>query len=229
MNIKRLICLLGSVALLLVASNVPAAVLAGEIVELKGSAYAQAPGEKFRRLSQGEPVYAGDDIRTIDNSSIQIKFLDNSQFTLGSKARMIIANFEYKTDGANNVVNTRILNGVFRFFSGLIAKKNPRAMSVNLTVATIGIRGTHVIGEVTDTSASVALLEPEVTGTKTAIEVSNGYGSVVIDEPGFGTDIPDAHSPPSPPHRVQVTRINNMLRSVQTMRHLSVPKPMRHP
>ena len=186
-------------ALLLVAPALPAATLAGHVSELTGHAYGQMPGEQFRRLKEGDPVYNGDDIRTIENSSVGLKFLDNSRFTLGAKSRMIIADFHYKHDEASDTLQAKIVTGVFRFFSGLIAKKQHRAMSVNLPVATIGIRGTHVVGEVQGTSASVALLEPEVAGTKTAIEVSNSYGSVVIDQPGYGTEIPDDHSPPTPP------------------------------
>ena len=221
--------MLWSVGLILLASNVLAAVRAGDVVELKGVAEGQAPGEGARRLREGDPLYDGDSIKTMDNSNIHIKLLDNSRFRLGPNAQMVVANFKYQTDSEPNVLATTILKGTFRFISGLIAKASPRSMSVKLPTATIGIRGTHVIGEVTGTSASVALLEPEESGTKTAIEVSNQYGSVVIDEPGFGTDIADEFSPPSPPHRVQVNRINNMLNSIQIMRRLSVPRPIRRP
>jgi hypothetical protein len=216
---------LAILAMLFIAPTSFAATLAGHVSELEGHAYGKAPGEKFRRLKEGDPVYSGDDIRTIEHSSIGLQFLDKSRFSLGAKSRMIISDFKYQHDDSQNTLQTKIVTGVFRFFSGLIAKKHHRAMSVSMPVATIGIRGTHVVGEVHGTSASVALLDPEVPGTKTAIEVSNSYGSVVIDQPGYGTDIPDDHSPPSPPHRVEVNRINNLLRSIQTIRRLTVPRP----
>lgn len=222
---RMLRTVLALLALFLFAPVMFAATLAGHVTDLEGRAYGQTPGEKFRRLKEGDPVYSGDDIRTIENSGIQLQFLDNSKFSLGAKSRMIIADFKYQHDDPQNTLQTKIVTGVFRFFSGLIAKKHHRAMSVSLPVATIGIRGTHVVGEVKGTSASVALLDPEVAGTKTAIEVSNSYGSVVIDQPGYGTEIPDDHSPPTPPHRVEVNRINNLLRSIQTIRHLTVPRP----
>jgi hypothetical protein len=61
-------------------------------------------------------------------------------------------------------------------------------------VATIGIRGTHFEGEVTerqekggrtvDASAKVALLEPEGSDAGNAIVVENKFGSVVSTSPG---------------------------------------------
>jgi hypothetical protein len=35
---------------------------------------------------------------------------------------------------------------------------------------------------------------------KAVIDVSNSYGTATIDKPGYGTEIPDEFSPPSPWH-----------------------------
>ncbi|MEQ8659640.1 MAG: hypothetical protein RLW62_02360, partial [Gammaproteobacteria bacterium] len=60
------------------------------------------------------------------------------------------------------------------------------------------------------------------------IEVSNQYGSVVIDEPEFGTEVPDATSPPSPPRRMQVSRdMQRTLRSINTTRRVRIPRSPR--
>ncbi len=95
-------------------------------------------------------------------------------------------------------------------------------MRITIAVATIGIRGTHFEGEVTerqekggktvDASAKVALLEPEGSDAGNAIVVENKFGSVVIDKPGYGTEIPDEKSPPSPVKRMQLRTIDNLLR-----------------
>jgi hypothetical protein len=99
-------------------------------------------------------------------------------------------------------------------------------MKVSVSVATIGIRGTHVEGEVTerqvkdgqtvDASAKVALLEPEGADPHNAIIVENKFGSVVVDKPGYGTEIPDEKSPPSPVQRMQLRTIDNVLRAIRT-------------
>ena len=109
--------------------------------------------------------------------------------------------------------------------SGLIAKRKRQNVRITIAVATIGIRGTHFEGEVTerqekdgktvDASAKVALLEPEGSDGN-AIVVENKFGSVVIDKPGFGTEIPDEKSPPSPVKRMQLRTIDNLLRALRT-------------
>jgi len=97
---------------------------------------------------------------------------------------------------------------------------------ITVAVATIGIRGTHFEGEVTerqekdgktvDASAKVALLEPEGSDAGNAIVVENKFGSVTIDKPGYGTEIPDEKNPPSPVKRMQLRTIDNVLRALRT-------------
>jgi hypothetical protein len=60
----------------------------------------------------------------------------------------------------------------------------------------------------------VALLEPEGSDAN-AIVVENKFGSVVIDKPGYGTEIPDEKSPPSPVKRMQLRTIENLQRSLR--------------
>lgn len=197
---------------------------AGEVTEASGEVHAQRGAEARRALGQGALVYAGDRVTTAADSSVELRFSDNARFALGSSSEMTVGKYVYRPGDDANVMQTDILKGVFRFVSGLIARHRPQAVTLNTPVATIGIRGTHVIGEVTPTSASIALMEPEEAGKPTAIEVSNQYGSVVIDKPRYETVIPDAHSPPSPPRLVQTQRIDTLLRQIQTTRRLIVPR-----
>jgi hypothetical protein len=71
-------------------------------------------------------------------------------------------------------------------------------------------------GKTVDASAKVALLEPEGADGPTAIVVENQFGSVLIDKPGYGTEIPDEKSPPSPVQRMQLRTIDNVLRAIRT-------------
>jgi len=98
-------------------------------------------------------------------------------------------------------------------------------MNVDTAVATIGIRGTNVIGKADATSATIILVESEDTSRKSAIEVSNSFGTVTIDEPGYGTEIPDQYSPPSPPRRMRLQTINNLMRSMQSIQRINMPRP----
>ena len=203
-----------------------AATPAGEVVNASGRVQAVSSSGVARALRQGLGVFPGEEIRTGDRASVTLRFRDGSRFDLGEDARMRVDDFTYD-QGEDDAIATRIFKGAFRFVSGLIAKRRPRSMSVFLPVVTIGIRGTNVGGEANATSATVVLLEPEDTDRPTAIEVSNEFGTVTIDEPGFGTDVPDAQSPPSPPRRMQLRTIQNLIRGIQNVQRIRVPRPIR--
>lgn len=195
---------------------------AGQVVSLRGDAWVEQ-GLARRPLQIDSIVYSGDQLRTGKDAALHISFLDQTFFALGPEAKMNIDVFNESED-AGESFSASILKGAFRFVSGLFAKQKPKSVKVKVSVATIGIRGTDVAGEVfereekngvvVEASARVSLLEDEQ-GRKTAIEVSNAYGSVVIDEPGYGTEIPDEHSPPSPVRRMQIRSINNLMRALR--------------
>ena len=187
---------------------------------------AQAPGGPVRKLAEGDPLFAGERIRTGAGTVLQIEFTDKSRFTLGPNAEFEVERY-FQAAGATgeDAFSSRVFKGAFRFVSGLIAKKKRENVRITIAVATIGIRGTHFEGEVTerqekggktvDASAKVALLEPEGSDAGNAIVVENKFGSVVVDKPGYGTEIPDEKSPPSPVKRMQLRTIDNLQRSLR--------------
>lgn len=213
------------------SANAFAADPVGKITYLKGQGWVQ-DGYARKSLRSGSIVYVGDELHTGEDSSIYLRFLDKTFFTLGPKAKMVIDNFDEREEAETSFAAS-ILQGAFRFVSGLLAKKEPKKFSVGFTVGTIGVRGTNVAGEVfervetedgiVEASAQIMLLESE-DGTASAIEVSNAYGSVVIDEPGFGTEISDEHSPPSAVRRMQIRSVNNLLRAIRNTTRSSTPK-----
>ncbi len=215
----------------LMIGNALAQEQAGNVEAIKGDVWAQAEGMELRALKSKGAFYSGDQIRTGKKSTVSLRFLDDTVFVLGPESEMKIDDFSQ----AEESFSASVLKGTFRFLSGMIAKKRPQSMKVNTLVATIGIRGTHVAGEVNprqeengeiiEASAKITLLEPEAKGAKTAIEVFNEFGSVVVDEPGSGTVIPDEHSPPSPVRKMQIRSINNLMRAIRgTSRTMRSPK-----
>jgi len=204
-----------------------AASLAASVKTLRGSATATSADGITRELQKGSEVFVGDTVvtGTRSGSFILLQFHDQSQFAIGRNGKLKVSDFIYQKSEQTDRIATRILKGAFRFVSGLIAKRKPRSMEVFLSVATIGIRGTEVGGEVNDESATVILLEPEKQNDGSVIEVSNSFGSVTIDQPGWGTDIPDANSPPSPPRRMRLRTIDNLTRSLRSIGRIFTPRP----
>jgi hypothetical protein len=219
-----------ALGLFLAAAVAEAQTPVGRVSRLTGdqvaSAQAPAPGGIARKLAEGDPVFAGQRILTGARTVLEIEFNDKSRFTLGPNTEFEVERYFQAAGGTGEEAFTsRVFKGAFRFVSGLIARRKHENVRITIAVATIGIRGTHFEGEVTerqekdgktvDASAKVALLEPEGSDAGNAIVVENKFGSVVIDKPGFGTEIPDEKSPPSPVKRMQLRTIENLQRSLR--------------
>lgn len=198
---------------------------AGEVVIIKGLAWAQLTNEAVRKLEKGSFIYQSDVIKTEKGSTVQLLFNDQTKFFLGAETEMSVDKFNNQGSAEERGFISRVVKGTFRFVTGLIAHDNPEAMQINTPVAAIGIRGTHVVAEADATSATIVLIEPEGDARKTSIEVSNPYGSVLIDEPGYGTNIPDEFSAPSLPRRMRLQTVNNIMRSMQSIQRINIPRP----
>jgi len=210
------------------ASPAPSASEAvARIEKLNGIVEAVAGDQPPRRLAAGAAIATGERIQVGADSNVTLRFRDESRFDIGAHGVLVVDRFEMDKKPEETAFATRILKGSFRFVTGLIAKNRPSSMLVRVPVATIGIRGTHVVGEADETSAKVILLEPEDDPRRsTAVEVSNQFGSVLIDQPGFGTEIPDQFSPPSPVRRMQVRQVEDLLRAIRSSgMRMQPPRP----
>jgi len=212
--------------LLFLLSAGAAAAPVGEVLAIKGNAHRQAGSGPRIALVRGDKVFEQDLIETQDKALLALRFADGTRFNLGPRTAFRVDQVQ---DGEAGVFSAEVLRGAFRFVTGLIAKRRTGAMRVKTgVVATIGIRGTTVGGEVDGESATIVLLESEEPGTPSAIEVGNEHGSVVIEQPGYGTRVPDAHSPPSPPERMSLRTVENLVRNINNIQRIAVPRPGFH-
>lgn len=227
MSIKTIAKVLLLSSLMFFQTIAYAATSAGNVTRITGQGEAQAKSADgvVRTLVKGDAIYSGDAVSTGKDTTLDIVFADKSRFSVGQQSVFVVDKFVYNRNGEGDSFHTHILKGLFRFVSGLIAKSQSRDMTVGVSVATIGIRGTHVEGEVSerqekdgvmvDASARVVLLAPEDADQQTAIIVSNEFGSVVVDKPGYGTEIPDEKSPPSPVRKMQLHTVGNIQRAIR--------------
>ena len=203
-----------------------AADAAGSVVFLLGSASRQLPDGRVEPLAKGSPVFEGDTVMTGRRSLLAIEFVDRTRFVLGAVSSLRV---DQVRTGEAASFTAEVLRGAFRFVTGLIARSGPGAMRVRAgVVATIGIRGTTVGGEVEGESATVVLLEPEGEAHASVVEVANDYGSVLLTETGTGTRIPDARSPPSPPARMRLRAVDNLMRNLGNLQRMTLPRPRVH-
>ena len=105
---------------------------------------------------------------------MQIMLLDETVFTLGSGAKLVIDEFVYDPAAESGSMTTQITKGAFRFVSGKLAKSSPKAMKVKLPSASISIRGTQVAGLVGEELARLLVGPgPNSSASPSAPTVSN--------------------------------------------------------
>ena len=104
-----------------------------------------------------------------------------------------------------------VVQGAFSFVSGAIAKSGSDAMTVRTPVATIGVRGTMVVGTAAQEGeeSSVTLLQEEggITGE---IVVTNQAGSQVLNIPFQTTTVNSFFSAPTEPVVLPQNVINSL-------------------
>lgn len=187
---------------------------------LRGQANAESPGAAPRDVAVGSEIYAADKLTTGPDSGVTLTFTDKTTLQLGAQSEFVIR--EYDARRERPAFLAEVTKGLFRLVTGLIARGHPESVRIVIPLASIGIRGTDFGGEVAATSALIVLLEQGE--RRTAIDVSNAFGSVTIDRAGYGTEIPDAMSPPGPPRLMRLRAIDNLMRSLSTLQRMQIPR-----
>lgn len=177
-------------------------------------------------VTSGSPLFLGDAIESGPGAGLQILLADETVFTIGPDARLTIDEFVYSPAGGAGRLTATVARGAFRMISGKVAAAGPDAMRVRTPVATIGIRGTIVGGEVNARGETfVVLLGP---GPR-AMEEGQRVGriavfanaappsqAVEITRAGFGTTVAAPTVAPPPPARIDQARIQQLGASLQS-------------
>jgi hypothetical protein len=163
----------------------------GQVSESSGRVFAvRADGTRVE-LGTGDPLYQGDVIETAgDGSAVRILLVDRTTFAVGPDARLALDELAFNPQDHSGEVSFSMLKGVFIFTSGLVAKKDPSHMIVNTPVASIGIRGTVVTGNLDDLGGQFTVLNG-------SIMVETHAGSVTMSESGATTQVTNINAPPA--------------------------------
>jgi hypothetical protein len=127
---------------LLLAAAGSAAQLAGEVEFSRGVGFAQTPGEAPRTLGKGLPLKEGDRLTTAEGGSAIIKLGDGTRMTVRPNSELVLQQYQFKENAADNSMLMQLVRGGFRAVTGLISKTSPNAAKIQTNTATIGIRGT---------------------------------------------------------------------------------------
>ena len=159
-------------------------------------------------LQVGSSVFQGDVIRTAEGANVGITFKDESTFSLDESGEIILDEMVYDPDTGEGAFASTVTTGVFSFISGQIAKVNPDAMSITTPVATIGIRGTKGQLKVTENGATETALLSEPGGATGELVLTNGAGTIILNQPNQYSAILSFTSGPSQPvilSNIQIT------------------------
>ncbi len=97
--------------------------------------------QDIRDLEIKDEVFFSEVVETGPNSALRITLLDETKLTLGPSSRVVLDEFVYDPATQDGRLSMRLLDGVFRFASGLMPKSN---YSIGTPVGDIGIRGTKL-------------------------------------------------------------------------------------
>lgn len=135
----------------------------GRVEQVAGNATIVRNGVAIT-ANQGDVVRKGDVVQTGGDGMIAVLFADGSTFSLSANARMVLNDFVYQAGGSNNSALISLVQGTIGFVAGQVAKSGD--MRVESPVATMGIRGTAVLVEISandgQTKFSV-MMEPDGT------------------------------------------------------------------
>ena len=115
---------------------------AGEVEFARGAGYAQTPGQSPRIMGKGLEFRQGDTLSTAAGSTAIVRMQDGTRMTLRPGTDLVVQQFQYRADAANNSMVLQLFTGGLRAITGLISKNAPEAAKLQTKTATIGIRGT---------------------------------------------------------------------------------------
>lgn len=164
---------------------------AARVIRLQGTAEAQQAGAA-RRLATGDPVNAGETLRTGPGARLLVLFRDGMELTLSDGAAMAISDFRWDGAKAEGRAELALAEGSFLLRTGAVGKLPDHPLAVKTPLASVAIRGTQFWGGPLDNPLSVLLLEGRIV-------VTTPGGSVELGTPGEGTSVPEAGAPPRPP------------------------------
>ena len=140
-----------------------------------------------RELKAGDKIYLNETIYAGIDSGTQILLLDQSTFTIGSDSEVVMDTFIYNPATNDGKIVANVKKGSLKIISGLISKKNPDSLTVNVPEGTLGSRGTEFQTIVSNQKTDTLLIGPGKNNTlglrPGAVLVGNNLGQTLLDNP----------------------------------------------
>ena len=140
-----------------------------------------------RELKAGDKIYLNETIYAAPGSGTQILLLDQSTFTVGEDSEVVMDTFIYDPETNDGKIVASVKQGSLKVISGLISKKNPDSLTVEVPEGTLGSRGTEFQTIVSKGKTDTLLIGPGKNNTlgmrPGAVLVGNNLGQTLLDNP----------------------------------------------
>ena len=168
----------------------------GHIVLKKGDVNIVRNQQKIIAYNDSE-IFKEDIIETLQNSKVQVRFLDDTVITLGANSTLNVQEYVAPTQSNNPKAKFGFSKGTFKTITGKIGKIAPQNFTLQTKTATIGIRGTIVVGALGDSGDEIGCLQG-------SIEVKPlGGGEGVVVGAGERTFVGNDGSAPQEPSAME--------------------------
>ena len=152
-----------------------------------------------RELKTGDKIYLNETILSGASSGTQILLLDQSTFTIGEDSEVVMDTFIYDPATNDGKIVASVKQGSLKVISGLISKKNPDSLTVEVPEGTLGSRGTEFQTIVAKGKTDTLLIGPGKNNTlgmrPGAVLVGNKFGSTLLDNPYSVTSMTKGKAP----------------------------------
>ena len=152
-----------------------------------------------RELKTGDKIYLNETILAGAGSGTQILLLDQSTFTIGEDSEFVMDTFIYDPATNDGKIVASVKQGSLKVISGLISKKNPDSLTVEVPEGTLGSRGTEFQTIVSRGKTDTLLIGPGKNNTlgmrPGAVLVGNNFGSTLLDNPYSITSMTKGKAP----------------------------------
>ena len=152
-----------------------------------------------RDLKTGDKIYLNETISAGAASGTQILLLDQSTFTIGEDSEVVMDTFIYDPATNDGKIVASVKQGSLKVISGLISKKNPDSLTVEVPEGTLGSRGTEFQTIVSKGKTDTLLIGPGKNNTlgmrPGAVLVGNSLGQTLLDNPYSVTSMTKGKAP----------------------------------
>ena len=152
-----------------------------------------------RELKAGDKIYLNETIYAGAGSGTQILLLDQSTFTVGEESEVVMDTFIFDPATNDGKIVASVKQGSLKVISGLISKKDPDSLTVEVPEGTLGSRGTEFQTVVSKGRTDTLLIGPGKNNTlgmrPGAVLVGNNFGQTLLDNPYSVTSMSKGKAP----------------------------------